>query len=1094
MQRKLTEAEILDKKRRSLKRWAIFLGAICVITVTAFGGIIVDKLLKGAPGGGLEINPVKFNRVTAWIGAEIRDIDATISEELGLASRDGVLINSVVDDSPADQSGLDRGDVILAVDGTKIMNAFQMQNLILDLEPNDTVKLLVDKLDGGKKNIYVKVGSKSADGSDPKKSNIKTIADTAAQDIVNPMLRTPWGISVSPLTQDLREQFDIPLSERGVVITAVVQNSLADSQGLEVGDVIESINQNLTPNLQTFFKTLKEETGVLMDVYSPDDAKRFYITLPDEGDAPPQVVLINFSEEEPAPGKVAVASDRGDLDGIVFYRFASSPYFIIYDVRSNELQVMQNPYAAQVRGMGITVAQMLIQLKIDAVIVGGIGPQAFDAFYMAKVDVYGPVMGTARKAIADYQAGNLNELKEANLGGYGFSSGAIIPAGGSPWTEDADDDDEGGYEGQPAAIPPQGKPGDTQLTAGGDPRVNRTDICVCPNCGAQVTHPASTSCSEMVCPICGSRLMNADPGSDDSGPADLQIQQDLPAAQLPTLIRPITMQQVANDIWAITSQPQTIPPTGQTPTTQLPIMQIPSTAQIPSMAQLPTMQAPATQAAAGASTLPSTSTQVSTCVCPLDGTTVIHPVGIPCAALQCPICGSRMVSGNSATLTGGQPDGVPPVQQAFYLVPVAGGPPADIGSSSASQAVVDTPVAGGAQSGAGSAQSGRSTECICPICRIIVTHPIGIPCASLTCPVDGSRLVNADPAGSSGSSPMTQTAGMLSGGSPMTQTAGMLSGGSPMTATAGMLSGGNPITPTAGMLSGGQPDGVPPVQQVFYLVPVTSMPDGVPLLSQGQKVAYVPVAGPTDSGADTGGTPMSGGPPIDGPAMGGGQSGSGAAQSGRSTECICPMCETRVTHPIGVPCASLTCPVCGSFMVNTDPAGSSGGAAAMAIGGVTVAQSKIVQVSATSRKIVVPSTGRNLSSNVAPLFDKAPYFLMFALGKLEVVRNPYYRDTRATGTEVAQFIVGEGGSVVLCNNISMSALKALRDLKVKVYSGFTGSVQQTLDIYADGRIKDVGTISGIVIDDDESEHEDGSGPPTGKGKSSKDKDDDTNIF
>jgi len=1149
MQRKISEAEILDKKRRSLKLWVIFLGVICIITVVAFGGIIVDKLLKGAPGGGLEINPVKLDRLTAWLGTEIRDIDATIAEELGLSSEDGVLINSVADDSPADLGGLERGDVILTVNGTTIEDTFQIQNLLLGLKPGDTVKLLVDKLDSGKKHIYVKLGVKPQDGTDSKNAAIKKVADTTTQDTVDPMLKTPWGIAVSPLTSDLREQFDIPFSEQGVVITAVVQNSLADSQGLEVGDIIESVNQTLTPNLQTLFKTLDEETGVLMDVYSPDDAKRFYVTLPDEGDAPPQVVLVDFSEEEPVPGKVAIASDRADIDGVVYYRFASSPYFIIYDVKTNELQVMQNPYAAQVRGMGITVAQMLINLKIDAVIVGGVGPQSFDAFYLAKVEVYGPATGTVRKAIADYQAGTLNELKEANLGGYGFSSGATIQTGGSPWTEEDDDaeDDDGGYEGQPETIPPKGKPGDTQLTAGGDPRVNRTDICVCPNCGAQVTHPASTSCSDMVCPICGSRLMTADPGSDDSGPSDMQ-QQDLSAAELPTTIRPIALQQVASNLWAITNLPQTIPPTTQTPTSQLPITKIPTTLTATSI-----------------SILPSTSTQVSTCVCPVDGTTVVHPVGVPCAALQCPICGSRMVNGNNTILTGGQPDGVPPVQQAFYLVPVtsmpdgvpllsqggqqvayipvAGGPPADMGSSDTGGAAVDGPAMGGSQSSGGSAQSGRSTECICPMCKVIVTHPIGVPCAALSCPVCGSRLVNADPAGSaggspmmttagvlsggspmmttagvlsggspmrgspmtttavilSGGSPMTTTAGVLSGGSPMTTTAGVLSGGSPMTTTAGVLSGGspmmttagvlsggspmmttagvlsggNPITATAVVLSGGQPDGVPPVQQAFYLIPV---------------------AGPTDSGADTGGAPMSGGPPMDGPSMGGGQAGSGAAQSGRSTDCICPMCETTVTHPIGVPCASLTCPVCGSFMINSDPAGSSGGAAAMAVSAVTVAQSQIIQVSATSKKIVVPSIGRTLKSDVAPLFDKAPYFLMFALGKMEVVRNPYYRDTRASGTEVAQFIVGEGGAVVLCNNISMSALKALKDLKVKVYSGFIGSVQQTLDIYADGRVKDTGTISGIVIEDDESEHEDGGGPPTGKGKSSKDKDDETNIF
>lgn len=157
--------------------------------------------------------------------------------------------------------------------------------------------------------------------------------------------------------------------------------------------------------------------------------------------------------------------------------------------------------------------------------------------------------------------------------------------------------------------------------------------------------------------------------------------------------------------------------------------------------------------------------------------------------------------------------------------------------------------------------------------------------------------------------------------------------------------------------------------------------------------------------------------------------------------------------------------------------------------GVQVAQSKVVQVSTTSRKVVVPSTGRSLKSDIAPLLDNAPYFIMVGLGKTEVVKNPYSRDKRAIGAQVAQFIVGEGGAVVICDNVSMAALKTFKDLQVKVYTGFTGSVQQALDIYQDGRLKDSGTTSGVIVDETADEHGGGGGggPPSSKTKS-KDKD------
>jgi len=352
---------------------------------------------------------------------------------------------------------------------------------------------------------------------------------------------------------------------------------------------------------------------------------------------------------------------------------------------------------------------------------------------------------------------------------------------------------------------------------------------------------------------------------------------------------------------------------------------------------------------------------------------------------------------------------------------------------------------------------------------------------------------------------VTQTAGTLTGGKPddvppVQQTFYILPvGGKPDDVP--------PVQQAFYILPvGGKPDDVPPVQQAFYLVPVASQPDGVPPLgqstqsvTQGQQVALIPTAGgpPEDMGMGGAAGGPSDGTAVDGPAQGGGQASSGAAQSGRSTLCVCPMCDVTVTHPIGVPCSSLTCPVCGSRLVNETPGGASGDtpggniipSAAM----TTALTSNIIQVAGASNKVVIPSTGRSLKSDIAQLLDDARYFLMFGLGTYDVVPNPYYRDKRATGAEIGQFIVSEGGAVVICNNVSASALKALKDLKVRVYTGFVGTVQQALDIYNDGRLKSSST-AGVVLDDDEEEHG-GGGPPSSKDKrKDKDEKDEAEIF
>ena len=1062
--------QVLEYKKRVIRRWAIVIGLLALAGMGSAGFIILDHFLKGTPDGVVEINYKKVDSTIAWLGSEIQELDATISDALNLTANTGVLINGVMPGSPSDLAGLQRGDVIVSMNGVNIVDSFQVQDLISELEPDDTVKLLVDTVNGGMRNVYVTLGAKPDD---------IPAADTSIQKTagtVDPVLSTPWGISVSPLTDDARDAFKIPDAIKGVIIVAVAKGSLADLQGFEVGDVIVSINQVPTPNLQTLYKALEDDENVLLDVYSPSDGKNIFVTLPDEGDFPPQIVLMSFDENITKTNKIIIPSDSASLNGQIYYRFASAPYFILYDFNTNQATSIANPYSAQVRGTGIIVAQMLIDQKIDAVVVSAIGPQAFDAFYLAKIKVYGPVTGTVRTAITNYQLERLPELKEANLGGYGNSSTATIPTGGSPWTEDTatdDDEESDGLSGQPGTIPPMGKP--LELTAQGDARASRPETCVCPNCGAEVTHPASTACADMVCPICGSQLMTASPGTDSITGTDMTTQ--LPATQIPTQLKPVAL--TAGSTVAPTSPPSRV-------------------GAIPTASNLwARSNQPATtpvQQTAGSST--------TVCICPLDGTTVTHPVGIPCSALQCPVCGGRMVSASSAIIDdsklsktagvvvggkpddvppsmggsaqtvamvpiGGKPDDVPSVQQTFYLVPVAGGPPADMGSAPMDTGSAPTDVGG-------SSQSARSTTCICPVDGTTVTHPIGVPCSQLSCPICGSRLVNAAPGGDTAGGAI-QTGGKPDDVPPVQQTFYVL-----------------PV--------GGKPDDVPPVQQAFYLVPISSQPDGVPLLgqstqsvTQAQKVALVQVAGGPPADMGMGGATDSG-TAVDGPAQGGGQASSGgAAQSGRSDLCVCPMCGVTVTHPISVPCSSLNCPVCGSRLVNQTPGGTSGnttGSSLLPTAATTVAStSSIVYVAGSTKKLVIPSDGKSLKSNVATLLDEARYFMMFGLGTYEVVPNPYYRDKRATGAEIAQFIVSEGGSIVICNNISAGTLKALQSLKVKVYDGIVGNVQQALDIYADGRL---GSSSGTVLDDDE-EHG-GGGPPSSKSSKSKEKDNDSEVF
>jgi len=155
--------QVLEYKKRVIRRWAIVVGLLALATFGFLFMTLLDHVIKGTPDGGLEINYNKLDAKLAWLGAEIRDLDATISSALGLTSSEGVLVNNVTSGSPADQVGLQRGDVIISLDGSKVVDTLQIQDRLRKLKPGDTVKLVLDKVNGGKKNVYVTLGVKPDD-------------------------------------------------------------------------------------------------------------------------------------------------------------------------------------------------------------------------------------------------------------------------------------------------------------------------------------------------------------------------------------------------------------------------------------------------------------------------------------------------------------------------------------------------------------------------------------------------------------------------------------------------------------------------------------------------------------------------------------------------------------------------------------------------------------------------------------------------------------------------------------------------------------------------------------------------------------------
>ena len=194
-----------------------------------------------------------------WLGIEIKEIDEAIQKQFGLPDKEGALVNNVLKDSPAEKAGLQRGDVIRKFDDKKISNPLELQTTVAKTEPKKTVKIEIIR-DKKKKIIDLVTGEM------PEKTEEVAVAPEEGKEEIT----KEWlGMKVSNYTSALAEEYGLPKDEKGVVLVEIESGSKAEEIGLQVGDLIKSINREPVTNVKEFVqisKKVKLSEGVVFDI------------------------------------------------------------------------------------------------------------------------------------------------------------------------------------------------------------------------------------------------------------------------------------------------------------------------------------------------------------------------------------------------------------------------------------------------------------------------------------------------------------------------------------------------------------------------------------------------------------------------------------------------------------------------------------------------------------------------------------------------------------------------------------------------------------------------------------------------------------
>jgi predicted Fe-Mo cluster-binding NifX family protein len=117
--------------------------------------------------------------------------------------------------------------------------------------------------------------------------------------------------------------------------------------------------------------------------------------------------------------KLAVTSQSAGMDGLVDPRFGRARYFIVVDTETGESSTVDNAVNLNAtQGAGIQAGRNIVELGVDALITGHVGPKAFSALQAGHVAIYTGASGTVAEAIEQYKAGKLRAAQSADVEGH----------------------------------------------------------------------------------------------------------------------------------------------------------------------------------------------------------------------------------------------------------------------------------------------------------------------------------------------------------------------------------------------------------------------------------------------------------------------------------------------------------------------------------------------------------------------------------------------------------------------------------------------------------------------------------------------------
>jgi serine protease Do len=186
----------------------------------------------------------KFGEIRrGWLGVRIQDVDADIAESIEGLDRTAGAVVTGVPDGPANDAGMLQGDVIVIFDSHEVEDVRDLVQTVGNTEVGKAVDVIVVR-DGKRETLSVTLGLRD-DATLARSGDAPVSEDT-------PKEFEDLGITLSNITDEIREGLELLDDTEGVVVVDVLETSEAFKKGLKSGDVITEAGQEKIASLSDF--------------------------------------------------------------------------------------------------------------------------------------------------------------------------------------------------------------------------------------------------------------------------------------------------------------------------------------------------------------------------------------------------------------------------------------------------------------------------------------------------------------------------------------------------------------------------------------------------------------------------------------------------------------------------------------------------------------------------------------------------------------------------------------------------------------------------------------------------------------------------